>query len=186
MNRRHGAAAALFAPPDERGSPPLRRVALAGEPSAQWLAIRAGGQRLALRLADIEGLHADRRIIPLPAAPPELLGLTGIRGRPIAAYDMSALTRAESRGPSRAAPPPGPPPRWLAVCRADPSVGLAFDAVDGYLEAPSEGAVAAAEAGGLVRERLRSAGEPRGVLSVPALLAELSRRAGLDGAAEPP
>lgn len=100
-------------------------------PSAQaaaaenLLAIKVGADRYLLRLAEISGLFADKRITWLPGPVPALLGIAGFRGSILPIYDLGMLL-----GCAKAAAP-----RWLVVAAA---VGLAFEGFDGYLSARPE------------------------------------------------
>jgi chemotaxis signal transduction protein len=87
------------------------------------LAVRVAGAAYALRLSEIGGLRADRRIMPLPGAAPELLGLAGLRGTLAAIYDLAPFLghdRSESA-------------RWVVLAGADRTVGLAFEELAGFL-----------------------------------------------------
>lgn len=90
------------------------------EPLEGLLAIRLGGDPYAIRVSEINGIHADRRIMPLPTPVPELLGVAGLRGQIAPVYDLAALL-----GYARASSP-----RWLILLRGSPQrtyVALAFD-----------------------------------------------------------
>jgi chemotaxis signal transduction protein len=86
------------------------------------LAIRLGEQHFALRLSDIAGLFADKKITPIPGASEFLLGIAGFRGAIAPVYDLERLLGY----------PGSPAPRWLVVAAAAP-VGFAFSAFAGQL-----------------------------------------------------
>lgn len=86
------------------------------------LGIRIGPNPFALRLAEVGGLFADKRITGLPSSVPSLLGIAGFRGAILPVYDLRVLL-----GLARAAAP-----RWLIVTAGTP-IGLAFDQFDGHL-----------------------------------------------------
>jgi chemotaxis signal transduction protein len=88
------------------------------------LAISLGGDRYALRLAELSGLFADKTVMWLPSPVAELLGIAGFRGTVLPVYDLGMLL-----GRPKAAAP-----RWLAVAKAAP-LALAFDGFDGLLRA---------------------------------------------------
>lgn len=90
-----------------------------------FLAIRVGPDGYAVRLAEISGLYADRRVTSLPSAVGELLGITGVRGTIVPVYDLRVLFGYRAQEESR----------WLIVA-AEKAVGLAFDAFDGHLRIP--------------------------------------------------
>src|SRR4051812_7736160 len=56
-----------------------------------FLAIRLGCDPYALRLREIGGLFADRRISALPSGIVELLGIAGFRGTILPVYDLRML-----------------------------------------------------------------------------------------------
>jgi chemotaxis signal transduction protein len=86
------------------------------------LAIRLGEQPVALRLSDIAGLFADKKITPVPGAGQFLLGMAGFRGAIAPVYDLQRLLGYPA---SRAL-------RWLVVAATVP-VAFAFTAFDGRL-----------------------------------------------------
>jgi purine-binding chemotaxis protein CheW len=86
------------------------------------LAVRVGSHPYALRLAEVSGLFADKKITWLPSPSAALRGIAGLRGTVIPVYDLGMLL-----GYPRAAAP-----RWLLVTATTP-VGLSFDGFDGYL-----------------------------------------------------
>jgi hypothetical protein len=56
-----------------------------------FLAVRIGGDAYAMRVAEIAGLYADKRIVPLPSPLPSLLGTVGFRGQIAPVYDLAML-----------------------------------------------------------------------------------------------
>jgi chemotaxis signal transduction protein len=86
--------------------------------------IRISGDPYGLRVADIQEIAKDRKIVPLPSAVPHLIGLAGIRGGLVPIYSLAALL-GYARGADA--------PRWLALCGREEPVGLAFDELDGYV-----------------------------------------------------
>ncbi|HYM71932.1 MAG TPA: chemotaxis protein CheW [Stellaceae bacterium] len=94
-------------------------------PSEDLLAIRVGTEPYALRLSEIAGLFADRKITPLPRRASALLGIAGFRGAIVPVYDLHVLlgdTPAETA-------------RWLAMA-AEAPVAFAFAAQEGHLRIP--------------------------------------------------
>lgn len=98
------------------------------EDTERFLAVELGGDYYVLRLMEISGLFADKQVVPLPSHAPDLLGIASFRGVLVPVYDLRALLGY----------PAGPLPRWLAVVAAEPSVALAFDHFDGYVDLPSD------------------------------------------------
>lgn len=94
--------------------------------SHDLLAIRLDEQHFALRLPDIAGLFADKKITPVPGAGGFLLGIAGFRGVIAPVYDLQGLLGC----------PAVRNPRWL-VMAASASVGFAFAAFDGQLRVPA-------------------------------------------------
>jgi chemotaxis signal transduction protein len=135
------------------------------------LAIRVGADPYALRLADVSGLFADKKVTWLPSPVSALRGIAGFRGTVLPVYDLGMLL-----GRPRAAAS-----RWLVVTAITP-VGLAFEGFDGYLNGLVEAMVpdARAEAGErYVREVLQ--GEvTRPVLHLPSVLETIRNRNGHD------
>jgi chemotaxis signal transduction protein len=135
------------------------------------LAIQVDSSRFAVRVSELSGVHAFRKVVPLPGALTGLLGLVGIRGRLVAAYRLADLISpgsAEGR------------PKWLLLCRGDNQVGLAIDGLEAYLRVPRADIhpVQGEEAlGEHVRDVVQCDGIMRGVLSVQSILAAIARRA---------
>jgi chemotaxis signal transduction protein len=65
------------------------------------LVIRVAGAPYSLRARQITGLVASRRIVPLPSATPQLLGVAGHRGALVLVYSLAALLghRADVKPP---------------------------------------------------------------------------------------
>ena len=101
-----------------------------------FLAIRVGPDRYGIRLAEIGGLHADLRIVPVPSPAAQLLGVVGIRGTMAPIYDLGAFLGY----------PPASGPRWSVLLRGPQSVGFAFDGFDAHLKVPAA-ALALGDAG---------------------------------------
>ncbi|MGB6539007.1 MAG: chemotaxis protein CheW [Xanthobacteraceae bacterium] len=99
------------------------------EPSGtqDFLAVRIGPQKFALRLADISGLFTDKKITFVPGGSESLLGIAGFRGVIAPVYDLQRIFGY----------PAGPAARWLIIARAAP-IGFAFDAFDGRLRTSAE------------------------------------------------
>jgi len=99
-----------------------------GPPSlVDLLAIRVGAEPYALRLGDIAGLHADRKVTPVPGGVRTLLGVAGFRGAVVPVYDLQLLLGDL----------PVETVRWLAMA-ADEPVAFAFAAQEGQLRVAPE------------------------------------------------
>jgi chemotaxis signal transduction protein len=91
---------------------------------AAWedlLVVRAGQDAYAVRLREVAGLFLDTRIVRFPGAPPAQLGLVGLRGTILPAYDLRAMLGYAVGGA----------PRWLLTA-ASARVALAFDRFEGH------------------------------------------------------
>lgn len=133
------------------------------------LAIRVADQRYALRLSELQAVHAERKLVTIPAPAPELLGLVGLRGLVVPIYDLRRLLGLAS----------GPTPRWLALARAASPIGFAFDALDAHLRLPasdivmpslSEGGEARFTPGSVI-----TADGPRPLIHLPSLIESVTR-----------
>jgi len=138
----------------------------------QLLAVRVGSHKYLVRLAEVSGLFADKRITWLPSPLPELLGLAGLRGTVFPVYDLGTLL-----GAARAVAP-----RWLLVTAATP-VGFAFDHFDGYLSVRPEDIVQELRAE--TRERhvlevVRAVDFIRPLISLASVLESITKRASGD------
>jgi purine-binding chemotaxis protein CheW len=140
------------------------------------LTLRVGGDAYAVKLADITGLVADRKIVSLPSAAPGFLGIAGLRGSMVPVWSLGALLGC---GPTRQAP------RWLILVGDGASrqaVGLAFEQFDGHLTIPRSalsGGLAGAQdatSRSYVEQSVRVAGAQRGVLSISSLTEAIRQR----------
>ncbi|MDB4946074.1 MAG: chemotaxis protein CheW [Labilithrix sp.] len=135
----------------------------------ELLVIRAGEQRLALRLDGLRGLFVDKVMTPVPSPVAELIGLAAFRGDVAPVYDLGALLGAgEARDPLRYV---------VLVTHAGALVGFAFTAFDGHVRVAPEDVAAAAAGGPALPEVVRHDGASRPVVDVAALLASLGKRA---------
>jgi chemotaxis signal transduction protein len=91
------------------------------------LAIRVGAEPYALRLGEVAGLYADRKITPVPGGTPALLGIAGFRGVIVPVYDLQLLL----------GDPAVETVRWLAMA-AEETVAFAFAAQEGQLRVAPE------------------------------------------------
>ncbi len=101
--------------------------------TADLLGITLFGAAYALKLGDVAGLYAGKKIARVPSVKPGLLGIAGFRGVILPVYDLAALIGL----------PPSVRPKWLAVAKSG-DVAIAFDSFDGHLRVP-ETAVAVNE-----------------------------------------
>jgi purine-binding chemotaxis protein CheW len=125
------------------------------------LAIGVGERPHAVRLADIAELVVDRPVTPLAGPVPELLGIIGLRGALLPAFDLLALLGVSDRAPRR----------WLVVTAAAPRIALAFTRMDGHARVAA-GAIARDPTSG--REVVELAGAMRPVVEIAALVQRLA------------
>jgi purine-binding chemotaxis protein CheW len=95
--------------------------------SHDLIAIRVGAEPFAMRLTDVAGLFADRKVTHVPGGYPAQLGIAGFRGALVPVFSLPRLFAC----------PAGSVPRWLAVAAVVP-VALAFDGFDGHLRVPGD------------------------------------------------
>jgi chemotaxis signal transduction protein len=130
------------------------------------LAIRVGAERYAIRMTELSDVQGARRVVPLPGARPEMLGLAGLRGRLVPVYSLAALlghavTQAWI---------------WLAICGTEHPIGLTFDELEGYVQASPADLCPASEVEGsrsYVRELLRKDGAVTMVVSAASIVTML-------------
>jgi chemotaxis signal transduction protein len=165
-------AAALRQAFDQTFAAPAGEARAAAE---DLLAIRIAGEAYALRLSGIAGLHADRRIVPLPRAAPELLGVAGLRGSLVAVYDLAALLEY----------PRSEKPRWIALTAAERSLGLAFEELESFLRlAPQDLTTSGSTPEKHVRQVAHAGGILRPVVDVASVVETIRRLARRGGPPE--
>jgi chemotaxis signal transduction protein len=136
---------------------PPARVAL--------LAVRAGGEPVAVRVLETTGLLRARPVVAVPSARTELLGVCGVRGAVLPVYSVARLLRGAEDGGA---------PRWMVLAGpADRPVALAFAELEGHLLVTTDelhraepGEVALSHVAELVRRGERAIP----VASVPSML----------------
>lgn len=126
------------------------------------LGIAVGGRNCALRLSDIAGLFAGKKITRVPGGGAALRGIAGFRGSVLPVYDLEVLLGHPSVG---TAP-------WLIVASAAP-VALAFEAFVGQLRVKPNEIVPQAsrqEMANFARELVRTESFIGPVLHLPSVL----------------
>jgi purine-binding chemotaxis protein CheW len=94
-------------------------------PREDFLCIRLGSAPYALRLSEIAGLFADKKITKVPGRQPVLFGIAGFRGAIVPVYSL----------PTYFGFPIAPTPRWVAISSAAP-IAWAFEEFDGHQRCP--------------------------------------------------
>lgn len=130
----------------------------AGTECDDLLAVLVGQGRYALRVSELGGIAARRRVTPVPSANATLLGLVGVRGNVIPVYDLARLLGEA---------PSVEPPRWLVSSGGADPVALAFRELEGHMRLPRT----ALESGGRghVTHVIREEFGLRPVVSVPSV-----------------
>ena len=136
------------------------------------LTIRVAGDPYAIRLGDIAGIVAGRRVIPVPAVTLDLLGLAGIRGDVVSVFGLASIL-----GYGQA---PGSP-RWMILCGAEEPIALAFSDFEGYLRLPKS-SLHADENLRTTRQYVNQVASTedgaRAVISIPLVVATIRNRTG--------
>lgn len=129
------------------------------------LAVRIDTHPFAIRLSEISGLFADKKITPVPGSDVALRGIAGFRGAIVPVYDLQILLgQAATSGTA--------PPRWLVIAAAAP-VGLAFTAYQQQIRAAHESILphpSGAQARGFSREFVRTRKFAGPLLHLPSVL----------------
>ena len=159
-----GRAEALRREFDQSFALPLQGVAGATE---DFLAVRIGVEACALRLGDVAGLFADKKITPVPGGGPAQLGIAGFRGTILPVYSLQALLGR----------PLAEPPRWLVVVAGAP-VALGFEAFQGHLRVAREAVLTqqAAERRFHARHYIRAQSLVRPIIELASVLGALDIR----------
>jgi len=149
-----------------------------GEARVDVLAIRVADQGYALRLSELQAVHAERKLVAVPSPAPELLGLVGLRGLVVPIYDLRQLLGY----------PAGPAPRWLALAHASSPVGFAFDGLDAHLRLSPRDIVmpepSTASGGRFAPGSVVGPDGPRPLIYLPSLIESVTRRTARHGALE--
>ncbi len=157
-------AAALRREFDQGFALPPHAEALATE---DFLAVRIGVEACALRLSEVAGLYADRKITPVPGGGPAQLGIAGFRGTILPVYSLQALLGR-----------PSPElPRWLVVAAGAP-LALGFEAFQGHLRVAREAVLTqqSAERRFHARQHIRAQSLVRPVIELASVLEALDFR----------
>ena len=148
---------------DRAFAEPIRLETTARE---DLLCVRVGEQPYAIRLSDIAGLHAGKKITRIPGSNIGLRGVAGFRGALLPVYDLHVLLGYSS----------AQTPRWLVIASAAP-VALAFDAFAGQLRVAREEILpqsARPEMPGYAREFVRTPNFIGPILHLPSVLEAIS------------
>jgi purine-binding chemotaxis protein CheW len=134
----------------------------ADQMSQDLIAIRVGGEPFAIRLTDVAGLFADRKVTHIPGGHPAQLGIAGFRGALVPVFSLPLLFAC----------PAGSAPRWLAVAAVAP-VALAFDGFESHLRVPADAILprqAPAPRRGMAPEFIRTGDVVRPLIALPSVI----------------
>jgi purine-binding chemotaxis protein CheW len=156
--------AALLRAEFDRGfaAPPLA----ASEAGERLLIVGIAGDRVLLRLRDIGGLFADRRIVAVPRANAALIGIVGLRGAILPVYALGVVLGY---------PPAERVPRWLVTAAAVP-LAFAVDHVDRHIEIALNQIVPRGDADrarGHLREAAMVGRDTLSIVDLPSIAAQL-------------
>jgi chemotaxis signal transduction protein len=137
-------------------------------PTEELLGIRLDTEAYALRLSEIAGLFADRKIARVPGSAATQLGIAGFRSEIVPVYDLRALLGHRSTAPAR----------WLVLAAAAP-VAFVFTAHEGRLSVPLEAIVDQSDGspGGCVRQFVRMPHSVRRIIDLSSILGAIRRGA---------
>ncbi|MEI9938665.1 MAG: chemotaxis protein CheW [Pseudomonadota bacterium] len=138
-------------------------------PQLAFLAIRVAGDPYAIRLSEVQSLHADRKLVAAPSLLPELLGVSGFRSILTPVYDLGQLLGYGTV----------PTARWLVVAQSILPIAFAFGDFDSHFRVPAEQVSApetesrnVAAVGGAVQ----NAGITLPLLHLPSLVEAIAQR----------
>ena len=126
------------------------------------LAIRVGTQAFAIRLSEISGLFADKKITPVPGGHAAPCGIAGLRGVIVPVYDLQSLLCGSPPATSRS----------LAISAAAP-LAFAFEAFAPQLRVSPDAILpqpARAQARSYVREFVGTRDFVGPIMHLPSLL----------------
>jgi purine-binding chemotaxis protein CheW len=133
-----------------------------GQAGHDLIAIRIGDEPFAIRLTDVAGLFADRKVTHVPGGHPAQLGIAGFRGALVPVFSLPSIFASAARSA----------PRWLAVAAAVP-VAFAFDGFEGHLRVPADAILpgqAPAAGRGMAPEFIRTADVVRPLIHLPSVI----------------
>ncbi len=142
---------------------------------SDFLTVRVGGDPYALRLSELLGLAADKKIVAMPSRAHAMLGLAGFRGAITPVFDLGRLLGY----------PAANAPRWIALAGERTQVGLAFELFEAHLRLSDAALFRNSESDRAgVRGALSDGALTRPILHLPTLLSMIEERAPQAGAAE--
>jgi len=145
------------------------------EKSESLLNVRVSRDAYSLRVSEISGLAAGKKIAGLPSPLSEMLGLAGIRGALVPVYSLAALLGYGADAEQT---------RWLILCASEEPFALALNEFEGYVRVPLED-LHAAEKKDAARTHVthvaRTHELARAVISIPLIREAIQRRCKTNG-----
>ena len=135
---------------------------------SDFLVVRLATHWYAVRVDELSGVQAKKLVQPLPDAPPQCVGLAGVRGRVAAIYDLGSLLGSPGAEASS----------WFLQTKADPDVVLLAPKPDRYLRLPQDSIVPSEESEGAIIGAFTDAGAAINVLSVARIVAGIHGQRG--------
>lgn len=144
-----------------------RKPSAASEEHIGCLLIEVAKARYALRVLQLDALHAGRTIVPVASPDAALRGLAAFRGGVVPVYDLASLlgqTRPRA-------------PRWVFTTGRNTPVAFAFDGFIGHHQAPvSDLTRASTGHSPFIAGLLRYGAEGFPLIQVPALVEAIAKR----------
>ena len=91
------------------------------------LIVRLENDYYALKVSEMRGIEAQKKITPLPDEKPELLGISAIQGHLAPVYSLARIMGYADTSTQ---------PRWTVMCDSNSRIALAFDILEGYFRLP--------------------------------------------------
>jgi chemotaxis signal transduction protein len=125
-----------------------------------------------IHLAEVRGLFADKKIVPLPSQASACLGVAGLRGDIVPVHCLRTILGYASDDAA---------PRWLILANAP--IALTFDRFEGYLQISKSAVASSKDASprGHVLATAPIAGGPCPILSLQSIIDTVTQQTGQDG-----
>lgn len=139
------------------------------------LIIRVAEDPYAIRLHDIAGVVARRKIVPIPGGAPDLLGAATVREGIVPVFALAMLLGYPATGGT---------PTWMVLCRSPEAIAVGFAELEGYVQLPRSAIHlddSLRPARQHVKEVARIHGGFRPVISLPLVVATIRNRAAFAG-----
>jgi chemotaxis signal transduction protein len=132
------------------------------------LAVKVGGERLAVFVNDLSGLTVARgTILPVPSSVPELLGITGIHSVVVPVFNLAALLGI-GHGSGQY--------RWLLLCGGhQATIALAVELVESHVEVSADTMIARSPdaTARYIKQTVRDGDILRGVIDIAMLVEQI-------------